>query len=464
MSLKLMKQKGIISQAEYDSAVKELQASTGQRAPEEGTVVVGKVAITIYGFIQDDNIYDTTRSLIDQEGNTQIARAETQAGKNPRWTMGIRNTRLGFRLKAPEIDGGIRTSGTIETDFLGTQLPVGNSGQPYQGTEAAFITNPTLRARHAYFRIETPIVDILAGQYWQLFGWQPVYQPNTVEIQGIPGQIYGRTPQIRVSKTLHFNPLTLEGAVAMTRPFQRDAGTPDGQAGIRVALDSWQTIQTNGQTGTQIGSLSVAATGLLRHVAVDNFSANPTYTNDLGMAAWAVDGFIPIIPVTTKDDRSNALSIQGEYAKGSGFADQYTSFTGGATFPTLPVPVGSPPGTTATPFSADIDNGVVTYDSNGHLHSIDWNVYLVGAQYYTPLLNGHIWVSGNYSHAFSDNIHLWGSPTKLTSVYDFFDVCLFWDMSDFVRVGGEYANFNTQYVDGAHAINHRFQLSGFLIF
>ncbi len=34
----------------------------------------------------------------------------------------------------------------------------------------------------------------------------------------------------------------------------------------------------------------------------------------------------------------------------------------------------------------------------------------------------------------------------------------------FVRIGGEYANFNTQYVDGQHAINHRFQLSGFLIF
>ncbi len=223
MSLKLMKEKGIISQAEYDSAVKELQASTGQRAPEEGTVVVSKVALTIYGFIEADNIYDTTRSLIDQEGNTQIARGDSQTGQNPRWTMGVRNTRIGFRLKAPEIEGAIRTTGTIEADFLGTELPVGVA-QPYQGTEAAFITNPTFRIRHGYLKVETPIVDILAGQYWQLFGWQPVYQPNTVAIQGVPGEIYGRTPQLRVSKTIKIAPVTIEGAVAMTRPFQRDSG------------------------------------------------------------------------------------------------------------------------------------------------------------------------------------------------------------------------------------------------
>jgi hypothetical protein len=73
-------------------------------------------------------------------------------------------------------------------------------------------------------------------------------------------------------------------------------------------------------------------------------------------------------------------------------------------------------------------------------------------------------VSGNYSHMFSDNIHLYGTATKLTSVYDWFDVNLFVDPVPAIRVGAEYANFNTQYVDGAHAINHRVQLSGFFIF
>ena len=59
----------------------------------------------------------------------------------------------------------------------------------YQGTEAAYFTNPTFRVRHANFKIETPIVDFLVGQYWQLFGWGSAYQPNSVEIQGLPGEV-----------------------------------------------------------------------------------------------------------------------------------------------------------------------------------------------------------------------------------------------------------------------------------
>ena len=62
--------------------------------------------------------------------------------------MGARNSRIGFRIKAPEISGSIRTTAMLEMDFLGTQLPVGNSGEGvYQGTEGAFFTNPTFRIR-----------------------------------------------------------------------------------------------------------------------------------------------------------------------------------------------------------------------------------------------------------------------------------------------------------------------------
>jgi hypothetical protein len=181
------------------------------------------------------------------------------------------------------------------------------------------------------------------------------------------------------------------------------------------------------------------------------------------MGAFAADGFVPVIP-GSKDHRGNTLSLTGEFARGSGFADMYTNTTGGVGFPALPVPAGSPAGTAAVPFAADIDSGIVTYDANGVLHAIDWQSYLIGAQYYLPGLDGRFWVSGNYSHMFSDNIAQFGTATKLTSVYDWFDVNLFVDPTPSVRVGVEYANFNTQYVDGAHAINHRGQLSGFFIF
>jgi hypothetical protein len=462
-TLRLLREKGILSEAEYESAMRDLSESTGTQAPEQTTVVMGKWATTLYGFVEADNIYDSTRSYNDLSGNAQVARASSEAGQNGRFTMGARNSRIGFRIKAPEISGSIRTTAMLEMDFLGTQLPVGNSGQGYQGTEGAFFTNPTFRIRHMNFKIETPVVDVLAGQYWQLFGWQPSFMPNTVDIQGVPGELYSRTPQIRISKTIKAEPVIIELAVGAFRPFQRDSSTPDGEAGLRLGLDSWMGMQTIGATGSQLSPLSVAVTGLYRHVAVDNFDPAPSYTNSLTMGAFAIDGFIPVIPAS-KTRKGNTLSLTAEFAHGSGFSDMYTGLTGGVAFPNLPLPPGSAPGTAATPFAADIDNGVVTYDANGVLHAIDWQSYMLGAQYYLPGLDGKVWLSGQYMHMFSDNIAQYGTASKLTSVYDWFDVNLFVDPVPAVRVGIEYANFNTQYVDGQHAINHRGQLSGFYIF
>ena len=202
----------------------------------------------------------------------------------------IRNSRLGFRLRAPEV-GGVRASAVVETDFLGTQLPVANpdpAPTPVNaaGTESSFFTSPTLRARHLYLKVETPVVDFLAGQYWALYGWGPHYQPNTVEIQGVPGEIYVRTPQLRISKTIKANPITLDLAVAATRPVAARFGHA-GRAGAASASPSTRgrACRRTGPTGTQISPFSIAVSGLLRHVAVDQFSAAPKTTNDLTMDA-----------------------------------------------------------------------------------------------------------------------------------------------------------------------------------
>jgi hypothetical protein len=393
-----------------------------------------------------------------------VPRANTQAGENGRVQFSVRNTRLGFRLRAPEVNG-VRASAVVETDFLGTQLPVANpdpAPTPVNaaGTEGNFFTSPTLRARHLYLKVETPVVDFLAGQYWTLYGWGPAYQPNTVEIQGVPGEIYARTPQLRISKTIKADPITVELAVAATRPVERDSSTPDGQAGIRFSVDSFTGAQTTGSTGTQIAPFSIAATGLLRHVAVDQFSATPKTTNDLTMDAIAFDGFLPVIPASKKS-KDNALSVQGEFSTGYGIADMYTGWTGGVTFPALANPTGANP---APAYAADIDNGIVTYDSKGGLHGIQWTTYLLGAQYYFPGVDGKVWISGNYSHSDSANTHYYGAAAKLRLAEDWWDANLFFDPLPSVRVGAEFADFIDVYVDGQHAVNHRGQLSGFFIF
>ncbi len=465
MSLKLMLQKNVITQAEFESALHDTIDTSGEQTGSQGSVVLGKWSTTMYGFVEPDMISDTTRSFNDLAGSAQVARANTQAGENGRFQFGVRNSRIGFRLRAPETDG-IRASAVIETDFQGTTLPVGTgpyptpSPAPTLGTEANFFTSPALRIRHMYFKVETPVVDFLAGQYWQLFGWQSSYQPNTVQIQGVPGELYSRTTQLRVSKTLKADPITLEIAVAAMRPVQRDSAIPDGQAGIRFAVDSWKGVQTVGATGTQISPISVAATGLLRRVEVDQFSSAPKTTNELTMTGFAVDAFIPVIP-GTKDRKDNALSFNGEFATGYGIADQYTGLTGGVGFPSPANPMGL---ATAPTYKPDIDAGIVTYDANGGIHGIQWTTYLMGVQYYLPAVGGKLMVSGNFSHIMSANSHYYGAAAALTSSENFGDVNVFYDPIPAVRIGAEFANFNTTYVDLQHASNQRVQLSGFFIF
>jgi hypothetical protein len=464
VTLRIMREKGIITQAEYDSAARDMAESVGTQLPNQEHVVIGKWASTLYGFVEADSIYDSTRSLNDLSGNSSIARAGTLAGNNGRLQMGARNSRLGFRMKAPEYYG-VRASAMIESDFLGTQLPVGTG--PYAvpsatnsafGTEAAYFTNPTFRIRHMNLKVETPVVDILFGQYWQLYGWQSAYQPNTVEIQGISGEIYSRTPQLRISKTVKAYPVTFEAAVAAVRPFQRDSATPDGEGGLRLAIDSWTGVQTVGSAGTQISPLSVAVTGLVRHVAVNSFPVNGTNTTDLTMGAVAADAFVPVIP-GTKESKDNSLSLNGEFSTGYGDADMYTGLTGGVGFPA--------PATGS--YSPDIDPGVVTFDYAGKLHGIQWTSYLMGLQYYVPGTDGKLWISGNYSRLQSANIHYYaegtiGSASSLMHASNWFDVNLFVEPLPAVRFGVEFATTKTTYVDSIYAINHRGQLSGFFIF
>jgi hypothetical protein len=127
----------------------------------------------------------------------------------------------------------------------------------------------------------------------------------------------------------------------------------------------------------------------------------------------------------------------------------------------------------AASYSTDIDPGIVTYDSQGALHGIQWTSYLLGAQYYIPGCDGKLWISGNFSHMQSNNIHYYTISTTaetaqkasaLTSGETWYDVNVFVDPAPAVRVGLEAANMISEYVNGKQYSNQRLQLSGFFIF
>ncbi len=480
-TLQLLREKGVISQAEYDSAMHDITDSAGNRPGDATTLMVSKFAATLYGFAELDAIYDSTQSLNDLPGNTAIARPSTYAGSNSRMTFGARNSRLGLRVMSPETSW-FRASGVLEFDLLGATLPIG-AGQPYYGTEAAYFNNPTFRLRHAYLKFETPVVDILAGQYWHLFGFEGNYFPASVQLQGLPAELYTRIAQIRLSHTFKSDAVNVELAVAAVRPPQRDSGTPEGTAGLRLVFPTWTGMQSQASTGTAIAPASMALSGTVRKLLLPPLSAaatsSTTQYNELWGKAIAVDAFFPVIPAT-KTTKANSLSISGELSYGHGISDLYVGLTGGVSNPALPTPAATatnqnPVAPTYTP---DLDPGIAMYNYvTGRAEAVQWTTVDAGLQYYLPGLDGRLFVASNVVHAGSANsgdflgIAANAKPAAVTTAQGkirkeetMVDAAILGDPYPGVRFGLEYAHYADTYLDGVTAVNHRVQFSAFYIF
>jgi hypothetical protein len=486
MTLRVMLQKGILTEAEYDSALRDLADTSGAKAAESNSLVIGKWSATLYGFVESDYDFDSTQSYSDFPGNAQVAHPGSYAAGHARSQISVRNSRFGFRFRAPQYHS-VRASAQIETDFLGdwaSPTYVAATGQP---TENQFFTNPALRVRHAFLKVETPVVDLLFGQTWHIFGWQSTYHPNTVQIQGAPGELYARTPQLRLSKTFSTKDVTFDIALGAMRPPQRDSALPEGEAGLHFAINNWTGVQTAGATATMVSPASIAVTGDLRGFAVANYptggtlaapSLKSTYDVAKTGGGIAVDAFLPVIPGSA-EHMGNSLSLLGEFVYGQGIGDLYSGLTSGLGMPALvPVPAGSPAGTASTTaYNPQIDPGLVTVDGKGNVTVIQWQTIRAGLQYTLPGLDGKMWISGNYANVTSPNAPSLITTTAATATakattnaatirnsLNWFDVNVMGDLTPAVRLGVEYAYSADKYVDGQTGTNHRVQGSAFYIF
>src|SRR5262249_37011114 len=392
----------------------------------------------------------------------------TQAHDNPRLQFTIRNSRLGFKAETPAF-GGIRTSGVLEFDLFGNQPNInsggGSSGQapgPGNTTEAAYFNNAAFRVRHAFVKFESDFVDVMAGQAYHLLGWQNYFFGASCGFLGLPNQLFNRTGQIRVSHTFASNPINVDVAVGVFRPAQRDSGVPDGEAGIRLAVNHWKAMTTPGSGGTGALPAAIAVSGLTRYFRVDPYA--PLRAPPIPLRGWALAGniLLPVIPVADSTHRGNALTITGEFVTGTGDADQYTGMTAGATMPNVyPLPPGTsfdtrgmvvaPAGAAplvGLPYTPNVDPGLVALDAHGKYHTINWQTLLVGVQYYLPP-NGRLFITGNYSRGKSDNIeslyhpdlairYPWVNSLGVFESSWYADGNIFFDVTPSARVGLSY--------------------------
>jgi hypothetical protein len=398
-------------------------------------------SITFYGFVEADFISDSTRSYNDAIGSALVAPSYTYAGTVGRSQFSMRNTRLGFTFQSPQL-GNLRPSALIEGDFFGNQ-----PSPPTGVSETTYYDSPTFRIRHAYLKLDGGIVDFLAGQTYDVFGWQNYFFPCSAEFLGLPNQVFSRNTQLRLSRTFGADgPISVDVALSAGRPAQRDSQVPDFEAGLRLSVNRWKGITTPGNVRTVAAPLSIGVSGVARQFKVNAFLPPPTQSSN-SASGWglSVDALVPVIPAADANDRRNRLTLTGSFVIGTGIADLLTT-GGGATFPALSNPAQqSPP----PQYAPDVDNGLVTFDAQtGILHTINWYAYKAGLQYYLPVLDGRLILAANYTYAHSDNLQklflTGGADIELlgtiadTSRYA--DVNLFFDATPAIRFGisGQY--------------------------
>lgn len=380
-----------------EAAAEQGNAAEGVGKADERPVLYGKRGdwfFQPYGYARFDAIHDTTQSFDDGIQPNLIARAGTYKGDHRRMNITARDSRFGVFVGAPTYHG-LKTSVQLEFDFFG--IP------PTDARKHDVAVFSPIRMRHAYFKLETSLVDVIAGQYYTLFGWNGHFYPSTGAFLGLPAQVYHRDPQLRVEKAIRLgDAATLTPALAAARSGQRDSGVPDAHAGVLFELNAWQGAAMSGFGRPSIVPLSLGVSALYRRFELPAFRSEPgseaVTSQGYGVAAQAL---LPVIPAVTVEDRSNALTINGELSTGTGIADLYTGMDGGSRLPLLPNPNMANP---AIVYPQNIDPGLVTFDREWRLKTINWRAFVVGLQYYLPVGGGKIWLAGNYSRIWSDNI------------------------------------------------------------
>ena len=205
---------------------------------------------------------------------------------------------------------------------------------------------------------------------------------------------------------------------------------------MKLAWNGWRGAGAQGFGRPELRPLAIGVSGLARRFAVAEFLTNPGDPKIAYGWGLAVNAFVPVIGARSATDRGNALSLTGEFTTGTGTSDLYTGLTGGALFPLLPDPSGN---ITPPPlYRPNIDSGIVTYDANGNLKTIDWRAFVIGLQYYLPIGGGRVWVAATYSRLESANILALTPEASRGGVFikqQYFDGSLFVTLTPAVQLG-----------------------------
>lgn len=473
-ALRLLLDKGIITQQEYEQAVAEEQRTKveeDQHVKQATAITKNGLQVTLGGFAEIDFIGDSTRSFEEIIGNRPVLRSNTLGGANSLFQTSPRNSRITLDVRAPEQDG-IKSRFYGSVDFLGNEPAVGSPG----------ISNLTLRASpdarifQMYFQVEGPAIDVKIGQDWSRFGFMSEYSRGQVSVAATPANMFNRWIQASLSKQLRMtDTLSLTPVFSVERPPQPDAGLPSFVAGMQLAHHGLLAPYTGSSTGDiSLKPLSLQISGVGRRLEA-NSGGQSQLNSQTSVTGWGVSSsvFIPVLP-SRDGEIGHTAHVVMEGVTGAGIADMFNGLSWGVCNPVCGNST-SNSGFGGSAFGqTNIDAGLAAVSSQtGKFEAIRTTSMMVHATYYLPD-QGKTWIGGGYGTIYSSNAgemtctvsteFCGGALRTSQSIYlrdSTYYAYIFHDFTQEIRAALMTNWVRTTYADGANAENHRIQLSFF---
>ena len=480
-ALRLLLDKGIITQQEYDQAFEEEQrakAEEEQRVKQATAITKNGLQVKLGGFAEIDFIGDSTRSYEEIIGNRPVLRSNTLGGANSLFQTSPRNSRITLDVRAPERDG-IKSRFYGSIDFLGNEPAIGSPGV----SNLTLRTSPDARIFQMYFQVESPAVDVKIGQDWSRFGFMSDYSRGQVSVAATPANMFNRWIQASISKRLRVtDTLSLTPVFSVERPPQPDANLPSFVAGVQVAYRGLLAPYTGSSTGDiSLKPLSLQISGVGRRLEANAggptnpSGSQPNLSGQTYVPGWGLSSslFIPVLP-SRDGEIGHTAHVVMEGVTGAGISDMFNGLSWGVCNPVCGSSTSNSGFGGAAFGQTNIDAGLAAVSSQtGKFEAIRSTSMMVHATYYLPD-QGKTWVGGGYGTIYSSNAGemtctvtaaFCGAALRTAqSIYirdSTYYAYVFHDFTQEIRAALMTNWVRTTYADGANAENHRIQLSFF---
>lgn len=409
--------------------------------------------LKLAGFVELGLTHDSKPSFLESAGSFPIVGPDTPDGSDARTQISLRRSRLGISLFNPKQDTW-KPKGFLEIDFAGNRESFSVSG--LNDTE---ITDPSLRIRHLYLSTEYRNLNVLVGQTWSLFGWQPTYRLATVSAAPGPGVLSQRTKQLTFVQSWENHEFNRwQAGLSFEQASQKAGGSPNLNFGARYAYKNRRSGFTTASSEVKVEPLSLALSATLRKFATGSTLSTDKNFEKASGEGFAINTMIPVLAATS-DSSKGTLTWTVEYSRGTGYGGSFSGWSGN-----LPqFPYSSQPPSQQNTY---LGKGFGGYDSDGSFHLFRLQSWSSQLQYHWPLEVTLVTTLGASELSASNVAGLGPVPGGFTA-YDQVTMQFINFMHDFkphIRGAIEYARFTTEYVDQSKLTSDRYQANLFYRF